>query len=341
MSRPLPRRIVVSRTDRIGDVVLTLPLCAMLRRAVRDAHIIFLARAYTRPVVTCSPYVDEVVVWDSLATGGVDTGTALLASMNADAIFHVAPNRAIARAAKRARIERRIGTSHRLFHWTTCNELVAVSRKRSELHEAQLNLQLARDWLGATEWPVATLVPLTELRPRVPVPAWVDKLLTADRFNLLLHPRSGGSSAEWPLDHFHALATTLDPQRVRIFVTGSATEAPELRAWISSLGTAAVDLTGRLQLEELIAALHAADGFIGGSTGPLHLAAGVGIHALGLYPARRPMHPGRWAPLGPRAEVLTATVSCADCGRSGACTCMTTITPEAVAQRVGAWVAGA
>ena len=340
MSRPLPRRIIVSRTDRIGDVVLTLPLCALLRRAVMDAHIIFLAREYTRPVVECSPYVDEVLAWDSLPNSGVDTEAALLASTNADAILHVAPNRAIARAAKRARIARRIGTSHRLFHWTTCNELGPVSRKRSELHEAQLNLQLARDWFGATEWPLATLVPLTELRPSVPVPAWVDKLLTTDRFNLILHPRSGGSSAEWPLDHFHALANTLDLQRVRIFVTGSATEAPGLRAWISSLG-AAVDLTGRLQLEELTAVLHAADGFIGGSTGPLHVAAGVGVHALGLYPARRPMHPGRWAPLGPRAEVLTATVSCAECGRSSACTCMTTITPEAVAQRVVAWVAGA
>lgn len=340
MSRSLPRHIIVSRTDRIGDVVLTLPLCALLRRMIADARVTFLARDYTRAVVESSPYVDRVVSWDSVAADR-DAQVALLADAHADAILHVAPHRDIAQAAKRARIPRRIGTSHRLFHLTTCNELVSLSRRRSDYHEAQLNLLLAADLLGKRDWPLASLAPFTELRPRIAPPPWVAPMLDRGHFNLVLHPRSGGSSVEWPLEHFRALANALDQSRVRIFISGSSAEAPELGRWIASLGVDVVDLTGRLRLDELIAVLHAADGFVGASTGPLHIAAGVGIHTLGLYPTRRPMHPGRWAPLGSRAEVITATKSCDDCGRDGRCACMSTIAPEVVANRIQSWISGA
>ena len=340
MSRAHPHRIVISRTDRIGDVVLTLPLCALLRRAMPQAKVIFLARDYTRAVVESSPYVDEVLSWDSVARADGSTQATLLESVDADAILHVFPRREIATAAKRARIPRRIGTSHRIFHWTTCNEIVSVGRKRSEQHEAQLNLSLARGLLGQSDWPLGELASLTELRPRAVPPAWIADQLTPDRFNLVLHPRSGGSAIEWPLAHFGTLVNGLDQQRVRVFISGSTAEAPELRDWIASLPGGVVDLSGRLSLEELIAVLHMADGFVGGSTGPLHIAAGVGIRALGLFPSRRPMHPGRWAPLGRRSEVLAAAMSCDDCGRS-VCTCMSTISAEMVAERIRAWTAGA
>lgn len=334
-----PIRIIVSRTDRIGDVVLTLPLCAALRRCMADSEVIFLARGYTKPVVDCSPFVDEVMDWDAVAEADIHTQASFLSQANADVILHVAPRREIARAAKRARIRRRVGTSHRLFHWTTCTDLVSFSRKRSDLHEAQLDLTLARNLIGADEWPLATLSAFTELQPRVAPPAWIATHLTADRFNLVVHPRSSGSSMEWPLDDYRALVTALDRTRFRILMTGSLTEARELAGWTESLGESVVNLMGQLSLAELIAVLHASDGFVGGSTGPLHLAAGVGIHALGIYPARRPMHAGRWAPLGPRAEWLEASENCERCGR-GECNCLRSITPAMVQTRLHAWADG-
>ncbi len=53
----------------------------------------------------------------------------------------------------------------------------------------------------------------------------------------------------------------------------------------------------------LLAVLAAADLFIGPSTGPLHLAAALGVPTLGLYPPVRTMHPDRW---GPRSFVNPA-----------------------------------
>jgi ADP-heptose:LPS heptosyltransferase len=79
---------------------------------------------------------------------------------------------------------------------------------------------------------------------------------------------------------------------------------------------------------------------VAASTGPLHVAAGAGAHALGLFPPTPPIHPGRWAPVGPRAEWLTAPTVCASHTGGGAtCECMRAISAETVRERVLAWAA--
>jgi ADP-heptose:LPS heptosyltransferase len=78
---------------------------------------------------------------------------------------------------------------------------------------------------------------------------------------------------------------------------------------------------------------------VAGSTGPLHLAAALGRHALGLYPPIRPMHPGRWGPLGAHAGFMVFDKpNCEDCRtQPAACTCIRAIEPRAVAARVLTW----
>jgi ADP-heptose:LPS heptosyltransferase len=318
-------RIIVSRTDRIGDVVLTLPLCALLRSQL-GAQVVALGRSYTRPLLEASPHVDEVLDWDAVSERDATVQRDFLRATGADAIVHVFPRPDIARAALAAGIPLRIGTSHRWFHWVTCNALEHFSRKRSDLHEAQLNVRLARRLLGPSVPSLAVLTSLTTIAPRVSLPDSVSARLREDRFRLVLHPGSSGSALEWPLERWATLAESLDPARVQLLITGSAAEGVALREWMSALPAGVVDLTGRLDLAELIALLARVDGLIAASTGPLHLAAAAGVHALGLFAATPPIHPGRWAPLGPRAEVLVAPD--AD---------VSAITAAKVVERVHAW----
>jgi len=176
-------RIIVSRTDRIGDVVLTLPLCALLRSQL-GADVVALGRAYTQPLLEASPHVDEVLDWDTVSDADPAAQRDFLRAARADAILHVFPRPDIARAALAARIPLRIGTSHRWFHWLTCNALEHFSRKRSALHEAQLNVRLAQRLLGPAIPPLAKLAPLTAIAPRVPPPQSVATTLRDDRFRL-------------------------------------------------------------------------------------------------------------------------------------------------------------
>jgi heptosyltransferase III len=319
-------RVLVSRTDRLGDVVLTLPLCAMLARRL-GAEIVVLGRRYTRPVLEASPYVREVLDWDEVADAGVGAQRDLLARARVDAILHVFPRPAIARAALAARIPLRIGTSHRWQHWLTCNALEHFSRKRSSLHEAQSNVRLAMRLLGDAVPSTAELSALTTLSPRAAVPAAVQALIDRGRTMIVLHPGSSGSASDWPLARWTELVESLDPSQVQCLVTGSAEEGTRLGGWLARLSPSVVDLTGRLSVAELIALLASVDGLVAASTGPLHLAAALGIHALGLFVPTPPIHPGRWAPLGPRAEVLVSSTS--DVGD---------IDATAVAGRVRDWV---
>ncbi|MCE2742473.1 MAG: hypothetical protein LW701_02705, partial [Fluviicola sp.] len=72
--------------------------------------------------------------------------------MNTEAIVHAFPRKEIAKLAKKAKINFRIGTSHRLFHFLTCNVKVDFTRKNSPYHESQLNFELLRPF-GLTSIP--------------------------------------------------------------------------------------------------------------------------------------------------------------------------------------------
>ncbi len=341
---------VISRTDGIGDVVLTLPLAAALRRLDPASRIVFLGREETRPVVEACVHVDGFVPWTTGTPAGASPGTGLagvLATLEAAAILHVFPRREIADAARRARIPLRIGTNRRWYHFWTCNRLVPVARRGSALHEAQLNLLLLAG-LGGKGSIAPT--PLDEIGrsyglARIPPLApELRALLAPDRFNCILHPRSRGSAREWGIPNWSALIGDLRRNGIRVFVTGTREEGASIRELFAANGLAgsessegsspAIDLTGRLSLADLIAFVASADGLVAASTGPLHLAAALGKFALGLYAPFRPIWPARWAPVGPRARFLVASSSCAVCRKGLPCNCMASISPADVLQAV-------
>ncbi|MGI4835292.1 MAG: glycosyltransferase family 9 protein [Janthinobacterium lividum] len=357
MSEPSqPPTFLVSRPDAIGDVVLTLPVAGRLKQLYPGCRVVLVGRAYTAAVGAACPWVDEFLSLDELEDladppaltlcalrAAEDEQVARLRQYRAQAFIHVFPNRLLAHLARRAGIPIRIGTRNRWYHWLTCNRLVALSRRHSPLHEAQLNLQLLAPLGQAELLPLPAVAELVRLLPTVLLPAQWQQLLAArlpSQLNVVLHPRSRGSAREWGLGHFGQLARALHAAGHRVFISGTGAEGAELADWLRQHADyLAADLTGRLALPDFLAFLAAADGIVAGSTGPLHLAAALGRHALGLYPPIRPMHPGRWGPLGPRAEYLVFDwPDCQDCRADpAACTCIKAIAVVAVAAQVGKW----
>ncbi len=298
-----PKRILLSRTDSIGDVVLTLPMAGVLRRLLPDADILFLGKSYTAPVIHSCVHIDAFYDWDQVKDvpqQQVD----FLRRINADAIIHVFPQKDIALAAKHARIPLRLGTTNRLFHWRTCNKLVRLSRRNSNLHEAQLNLQLLRPFGAQTLYARQEIPDFYGLENLQPLKPEISNVLSASKINLILHPTSKGSALEWGINHFVDLIKQLPRDQFEIFITGTEKDGALIRGEFLKKVPFVHDLTGKLGLDELISFIAAADGLVAASTGPLHLAAALDKVAVGLYPSRPPIHPGRWAPLGKRAFVV-------------------------------------
>ena len=328
-------QIIISRTDNIGDVVLSLPLAGFLKKQMPEAKIFFIGKSYTRPVIESSQFVDQF-----LDRNTVLQNPSVLTSIGADAIIHIFPDKEIARAGKSAGIPVRVGTGHRLFHWLYCNKLVNLGRKNSPLHEAQLNFKLLHP-LGIEYVPqLADIPPLYGMKTRaLSLPDEMEQKLSRGKLIIIIHPKSKGSAREWPMENYLSLARQLSPEQYQLFITGTEAEGALIKQQQPELlGLSHVyDATGKLNLEQLIHLISRADGLLACSTGPLHIAAALGKHALGIYPPIRPMHPGRWAPLGTKAQVLVLEKNCEDCRRSQNCHCIKSFSPESVYARISHW----
>ena len=327
------KRILISRTDGIGDVVLTLPMAGLLKAHFPECEIIFLGCDYTLPVIQCSQYIDQVVSWDSFSDFSKEEQILAFKKLHLDAIFHVFPKKEIANLALASEVPLRIGTSHRIGHWNTCNYLIPLSRKNSIFHEAELNLQLMRSFTKQALPEKENLSAFYGLSKIPILEKESQNLLSTTKPNIILHPFTKGSAREWGLENFYALANLLQPD-FRVFISGSEKEGNSIRSHPIMKLTEVIDITGKFQLNEFIAFINQADGLIASSTGPLHIAAALGKFALGLYPPIRPMHPGRWAPIGQQASFIVEKNECNKCRNAGLCVCMKSISPEKVMELV-------
>ncbi|MBM2816266.1 MAG: hypothetical protein HW421_3028 [Ignavibacteria bacterium] len=327
-------KIIISRTDGIGDVVLTLPLAGILKEWYPDCKIIFLGRGYTEPIVKCSKYIDEFLDWDEIENLTEEEQKKALRKTAADVIIHVFPNKKIARTAKKAGIPLRIGTSHRIYSWWFCNRNVNLSRKNSPLHEVQLNMKLLEPLGIVGDFSLEEISGYFGLTKIAQLPEWNSGLLVKDKFNLILHPKTKGSAREWGIENFSKLIDFLPSEQYHIIITGTADEGRQLSALFSEERKNVIDATGKLDLSELISLINSADGLIAASTGPIHIAAALGKIALGLYAPMKPIHPGRWAPIGKNACFLVLDKNCNACRKTLDCECIRSILPEAVAERL-------
>lgn len=331
-----PKKIIISRTDGIGDVILTLPLCGVFKTRFPNTEILFLGSDYTKPVVDCCSNIDAFVSFD-MFTKSADKGQ-FLKDLDADVIIHVFPRKAIAYAAKDAGIATRIGTSHRTYHWLSCNERPNIGRKNSKLHEAQLNLTLLEP-LGFTDTiELENIAHYYAFENIKPLPLQFAKLVDEHKFNLILHPKSNGSAREWGLSNFAKLIELLPKEKFKIFISGTQNEKELLKELLEKKPEHVVDITGMMNLTEFISFINVCDGLVAASTGPLHIAAALGKHAYGLFAPIHPVHPGRWAPLGERAEYIMIKNLCNDCKNAPqACKCIRQINPEVVSKRIQEW----
>lgn len=327
------KRIILSRTDSIGDVILTLPLAGIIKSIFPDSQIYFLGKTYTKDIISLSKHIDKFIDWSELSVLPLNIQISKLKSLNIDTFIHVFPNKEIAALAKKARIKTRIGTAHRPFHWTTCNKLLNFSRKNSELHETQLNTKLLKPLGIDKSFSLEELVTFYGFDNVKPLSTNFQSLFDPNRFNLILHPKSKGSAREWGLDNFKKLIKILPVEKYKIFLSGTEDEGLLFRDELIGAQNV-VDISGKMNLQEFISFINAADGLIAASTGPLHIAAALGKRALGIYPPIKPMHPGRWMPLGINADYVVQENDCSDCRDGGACHCMLDLSAEKIAEKI-------
>lgn len=286
-------QMLIVRTDKLGDVVLTLPMARAIKKAFPDARISFLAREYTRPIIERCPDVDEIrVIEDRTSFWKLIRQFRVVQTA-----FFPSPRFRLALAAFFARVPKRIGTGYRWYSFLFTDRIYE-HRKTAEHHEAEYNLRMLST-LGITaESGELPFIRLHEAEKKE-VDAWMKDNIPTPEF-AVLHIMSGGSSQQWPIQNFVELGIALAGRDgMSIVLTGTLEESSVISSAANAIGgSRAFPFIGH-PLAELAALLERASVVIAASTGPGHLAAALGTPSIGLFPLPLAISKTRWGFRGP------------------------------------------
>jgi len=322
------KRLIISRTDNLSDVILTLPIAGYLKSLIPDIRITFIGKNDTIPVASRCTYFDSV-----LEREDVLKDPHLLAMERADTIIFVFPDKELARVAKMVRIKQRVSTAHRWFNWLYCNHLVDFSRLGSNLHESQLNFKLLKPFKLDLDISINELIPFYGIHvaekdssPQLP----------SGRFNLVIHPKTKGDGREWGLENYYQLIQQLPEEKFKVFITGSNQEEAVIKRELPQLLelSGLTNLMGKLKLSELISFFNQIDGLVTSDMEILHLSSALDKYAIGLFPPIKPLHPGRWGPIGRKSTYLVKDIDCDECKRNRNCKCLQSIEVIQVKQKL-------
>jgi len=310
-------RILLARTDRLGDAVLITPAIRAVKTSFPQAAVTVLAAAYARPVFERSPWVDQVLVYDPVGRHrglrGLVELTDLIRSSKPDVAVHFFPAPMPSAASFLAGVPLRVGTAYRLWSFLY-NVRVKQHRSKCEKHEAEYNLEL----LGPLGVEAAGLKPEVFVsdasRRRMALHLEALGVRRGEKI-VVIHPGSGGSALAWPVRRFAELVREIAGSRMAVpVVVGTEPEAAIGREVVGPSAGRAIDLAGRTSLDELAALLSLSDAFVGNSSGPLHLATAVSTPVVGLFSPVKAQGPRRWGPLGEGHLVLSPPLEeCLQC----------------------------
>jgi lipopolysaccharide heptosyltransferase II len=324
------KNILLCRTDKIGDVILTTPAVSVIKEHFPETKISFLAREYTKPLLENNPAIDKVITADGSLFSLI--GKLKERKFDAAIVFFVNPK--VALAVFLSGIPLRIGPASKpesIFF----NQRIWQHRSKVEKHEADYNLQLV-ETLGASSKPRETRLFISPEEKNRVNNFFSDRGLKNNDLIIGIHPGGKGSAPRWPEEYFTQLAISLEKNlKAKIFLTGSSEESGIIQKIADKLSRPFV-FAGELSLRELVALISKYRLLITNSTGPLHLAVALGIPTISFFSPILVTSPVRWGPYTLEKEkhrVFRPEIKeCRECifGKCKYFDCMKLVIPEEV-----------
>jgi len=324
-------RILIVKLSSLGDVIHALPVAGALRRRFPGARISWLVGPAAAGVVTICRHVDRVLTWAPGKRPRLD----LLADLRRVQPQVCLDLQGLIRTSCLAQLS---GARWRIgFHtpqeggFPLCN--LRVIPARTDIHAVDAYLAFAR-FLGADR-------AAPDFGLDLPLQARQMGARTATGSagapTVALLPGTQWESKKWPARHFADLAFSLGRLGLRSVILGSGADREAGAGIAAAAPSSTTDLTGCTSLIESAGIIASCALAVGNDSGPMHLAAALGVPVIALF---GPTDPVRTGPYGAGHIAIQAPVPCLRCRRRRcAVSCMERITPElvlaAVRRRLG------
>jgi len=149
--------------------------------------------------------------------------------------------------------------------------------------------------------------------PMPPFPEVVPLFFSLPENYCIIAPSAGKEANRWPADRFGKLAAGLPMKSV---IISNRADAPIVNEVVGASTGRAISMAGRTGLKELITLISGARFFISNDTGPMHIAAALGIPVFALF---GPANPVRTGPYGTLHTVIHKDLDCSPCYRQKPC----------------------
>lgn len=342
-------RILLVRLRLIGDVVFTTPIIRALRRRYPEAHLAYVVEEEAAPIVWHHPPLDECIVTPrrrGLARVQEDTslGRRLRAGRFDIAIdLHGGPRAAWLTRASGAPMRIGYRMPGRAWMYTHAVPRPAdLAPRHCVLNQWDLlaPLDIAPGTPGDTAVEV-TGAPGADADVR----ARLARLGIEDEDPLILvHVSAGNPFRRWPAAAFEALVVTLvrrDPRRRVLLFSGPSDIPAATRIAQGARHSLGPALAPAIQvanppLDEFAALMQRASVYIGGDSGPLHIAASTSVPIVGLLGPTLAARSAPWRDPRLFAEMVDAgPLPCRPCAQRecepGDFRCLTGLAPDRVA----------
>lgn len=309
----IPERILVVKLDHLGDVLLATPVFSNLRRTYPNTELHALTGAWSRVVLEKHPDVSKVIQYNSPAFCRTGQPTSLKQTFQL--------YRELRREKYDLMVELRGDWRAVWFAF------LRLTPKRLDRAALQVANKLGLAQFTGTHETTRNLDVLKQAGIPIPIQTttfsvttedekWASDFLATHQIDrehplIAIHPGSPIELKRWLPERYAELADWLVAQKgAQILFVGVKDEIQIITDIQARMQGASINIAGKTTLTQLASILHKCNVFIGNDSGPMHLAAAVGIHTIGLY---GPGDPTRFGPVGAKCQTIRRKLDCPPC----------------------------
>ncbi|MBN1898384.1 MAG: glycosyltransferase family 9 protein [Spirochaetes bacterium] len=302
-------RILIAETDRVGDVILSLPVFKSIKKYDRKIYVVALVSPYTRDLFRNFKYADGVIEYFDGDKNSLENTLLKIRSQQFDTALILHPDKKVAKLLQKAEIKNRISYGWKWYQYLFTDVLVQ-HRSRNRKHQLEYNLDLLK-YAG-----IDVLEKNIKLEPDLDDIKFVNGILRKKKlYNKRLigiHPGSGRSSLSLSAEKYAELIMLLKKnyKNTEIVLTHTPRDKQIIDRLISTVKARIHLMPENLSLTNLMALLSRLKVFISNSTGPLHMASALRVPAIGFYSPVFVHSPRRWGPYWGYNLVIRPEVNC-------------------------------